>query len=125
MDYTPQAIYWLGGELSQNKEFEWTDGSAMTFQVFPTYSLLDFGFTNLAICDRAGCQAKALSKSYQLSTFVWAYNGKSHQRQCYHLVSIGHRKNVPSSVATSVKRRNKRKAKRMCKIKRYPAQKDA
>ncbi|KAJ6638368.1 Galactose-specific lectin nattectin, partial [Pseudolycoriella hygida] len=32
MDYTPQAIYWLGGELSQNKEFEWTDGSAMTFQ---------------------------------------------------------------------------------------------
>lgn len=34
MDYTPQAIYWLGGELSQNKEFEWTDGSAMAFQVY-------------------------------------------------------------------------------------------
>ncbi len=36
MDYTPQAVYWLGGELSENKEFEWTDGSAMTFQV-PRY----------------------------------------------------------------------------------------
>lgn len=33
MDYTPQAVYWLGGELSENKEFEWTDGSAMNFQV--------------------------------------------------------------------------------------------
>lgn len=33
MDYTPQAVYWLGGELSQNREFEWTDGSAMNFQV--------------------------------------------------------------------------------------------
>ncbi|XP_037027805.1 uncharacterized protein LOC119068348 isoform X6 [Bradysia coprophila] len=32
MDYTPQAVYWLGGELSQSKEFEWTDGSAMSFQ---------------------------------------------------------------------------------------------
>lgn len=37
MDYTPQAVYWLGGELSQNKEFEWTDGSAMTFQVSLNY----------------------------------------------------------------------------------------
>lgn len=57
MDYTPQAVYWLGGELSQNKEFEWTDGSAMTFQVFRDYNtselLLKFQFD-----DRVGYQVK-------------------------------------------------------------------
>lgn len=42
MDYTPQAVYWLGGELSQNREFEWTDGSAMSFQVFQTNNSSDF-----------------------------------------------------------------------------------
>lgn len=39
MDYTPQAVYWLGGELSENKEFEWTDGSPMTFQVMKSFSI--------------------------------------------------------------------------------------
>jgi hypothetical protein len=33
VDYTPRSFYWLGGELSQNFGFEWTDGTAMAFQV--------------------------------------------------------------------------------------------
>ncbi|XP_073829879.1 uncharacterized protein isoform X3 [Musca autumnalis] len=32
IDYSPQLIYWLGAELEKNRQFEWTDDTAMTFQ---------------------------------------------------------------------------------------------
>lgn len=32
MDYSPQAIYWLGGELAENGIYEWADGSEMLYQ---------------------------------------------------------------------------------------------
>lgn len=33
VDYSPRALYWLGGELAENREYEWTDGTGMSFQV--------------------------------------------------------------------------------------------
>lgn len=58
MDYTPQAIYWLGGELSQNKEFEWTDGSSMAYQVLFEvflFFILTIFLTNISnLNNRAG-----------------------------------------------------------------------
>lgn len=32
-DYSPQLVYWLGGELANNRQFEWTDDTRMRFQV--------------------------------------------------------------------------------------------
>jgi hypothetical protein len=31
LDYNPRSFYWLGAEFSKNDEFEWTDGSRMSF----------------------------------------------------------------------------------------------
>lgn len=31
VDYSPRALYWLGGELVENGDFEWADGSQMLF----------------------------------------------------------------------------------------------
>lgn len=31
LDYNPRLFYWLGGEYTKSKEFEWVDGSRMTF----------------------------------------------------------------------------------------------
>ena len=39
LDYSPQAIYWLGCELSQNKEFEWVDGTEMLYKVCIMYQI--------------------------------------------------------------------------------------
>lgn len=33
LDFSPQVLYWVGGELASNGEFEWTDGSSMNLSV--------------------------------------------------------------------------------------------
>lgn len=33
LDFSPQGLYWVGGELVSNGEFEWTDGAAMNLSV--------------------------------------------------------------------------------------------
>ncbi|XP_055586798.1 uncharacterized protein LOC129739391 isoform X3 [Uranotaenia lowii] len=32
LDYTPRALYWVGGELSELGELEWTDGAKLQFE---------------------------------------------------------------------------------------------
>lgn len=32
LDYSPQAIYWIGGQMVDN-EFKWLDGTDITFKV--------------------------------------------------------------------------------------------
>ncbi|XP_055617633.1 uncharacterized protein LOC129762992 isoform X3 [Toxorhynchites rutilus septentrionalis] len=32
LDYTPRALYWLGGELSETAHFEWSDGAKLSFE---------------------------------------------------------------------------------------------
>ena len=33
MDYSPQAVHWIGAQMTQGKEFNWVDGSKMNFKV--------------------------------------------------------------------------------------------
>lgn len=33
LDFSPQALYWVGGELAENGRFEWVDGSEMKLKV--------------------------------------------------------------------------------------------
>ncbi|XP_039440556.1 uncharacterized protein LOC120421415 isoform X3 [Culex pipiens pallens] len=32
LDYTPRALYWLGGELAESGELEWADGARLMFE---------------------------------------------------------------------------------------------
>lgn len=118
MDYSPHAIYWLGGELAQNKEFEWVDGSPMSYMVkIYIYILLCYKVKKKYQIFRVGYQAKILLIICLLNQHVLAYNGKHHPHLCYHLVYIGHHNDVQNMVVMYVKVKNKKFVKLMYKIK--------
>lgn len=109
IDYSPQLIYWLGAELEKSGQFEWTDDTRMSFQVWKTDSLeihilFQTDFT-IFFFSRAGYPVRVNSKNCLQTPYVWVCNGRCRQRQCYHRACIGNHKNAVRSAVMCAKSR--------------------
>lgn len=71
MDYSQRSFYWLGAEYSKNSDFEWTDGSKMSFTGWlPGHEKITKPPTDL-LC--LGLQWKSTPTPMLPSGLYWAY----------------------------------------------------
>lgn len=71
LDYSPRLFYWLGGEYTKSNEFEWVDGTKMSFTGWSSGDGRISNATNEPLC--MGLQWKMASSPLILSNLYWAY----------------------------------------------------